>query len=296
MWRTQSALVTGRGHRKEGKPLQDRTCILQENGVTAAALADGAGSAAWSQEGAQAAVETACNLLCGDFDRLFQAGTPAELRKRVLEPVRSAVEQRAGELGAPVSELACTMLTVAVQGDRYLIFHLGDGVIAYQKAGTVRIASAPWNGEFVNSTVFVTSQNALRHARVYRGSQPELEGFCLMSDGCEPALYDKRRNRMAPLLRVLFQQVQLMGRESSSEILDAVMQGLIAPRTQDDCSMVLLTRPGARFGRWEQMTTREKANVLGVRTQNRCRRRHQINRYADRFGVITPTEREETQL
>jgi len=295
MWRTQSALVTGRGQRKTGKPLQDRTCILQENDVTAAALADGAGSADWSQEGAHVAVETACNLLCGDFDRLFQAGTPMELRRKILEAVRDAVEQRAGELGVPVSELACTMLVVAVQGDRYLIFHLGDGVIAYQKAGTVRIASIPWNGEFVNSTVFVTSQNALRHARVYRGTRPELEGFCLMSDGCEPALYDKQRNRMAPLLRILFQQVQLMGRQSSSEILNAVMRGLIAPRTQDDCSMVLLTRPGARFGRWEQMTAREKANVLGVRTQDRCRRRHQINHYAERYGVITPMKREETR-
>ena len=288
MWHIQCASVTGRGHRRAGKPLQDRTFTLKSGGVTAAALSDGAGSAEWSQEGAQIAAETACRILCGQFERLYQAKTPTELRRAVLDPVRDALERRAVELCVPVSELACTLLAVAAQGDRYLIFHLGDGVIAYQKAGAVRVASVPWNGESVNSTVFITSRDALRHCRVYRGTQTELEGFCLMSDGCEPALYDRRRNRMAPLLRILFRQVQLLKKEISSEILDAVMQNLIAARTQDDCSMVLLTRPGARFGHWEQMTAKEKAVVLGVRTRDRCRRRRQINRYAEKYGVTAP--------
>ena len=286
MWHIQTASVTGRSHRRTGAPMQDRTCVRTEYDVTAAVLADGAGSAACSQEGAEAVVQAISRYLCENFDDLYQAKTPLELRRNILVQARAAVEKRAQALGVPVRELACTLLAAAMKEDRYLLVHLGDGVIAYRKAGAVKVASHPWNGEFANSTVFVTSPNALRHCRVFRGEQAELEGFCLMSDGCEAALYNKRKQRMAPLLEILFQQTQLLESGTAGEILEAVMGGVISRCSQDDCSLILLTRKGSRFGRWEHMTPREKAAVLGVRTQNRSRRRKQVNRYAKAYGVV----------
>lgn len=285
MWHTQTACVTGRSHQRSGMPLQDRTCVRTEGGVTAAAVSDGAGSARLSQEGAGAAVQRVCRFLCQHFDALYQSETPAQLRQAVLEQAQEAVSSRARELDAPLRELACTLLAVAVKGDQYLLFHLGDGVIAYQKEGSLQVASVPWNGEFANSTVFVTSPNALRHCRVYRGTQPKLEGFCLMTDGCEAALYDKRRQRVAPLLGVLLQQTQLLQAQTAAEILDEVLTRVIARRSYDDCSLVLLSRAGSRFGRWAQMSPREKAAVLGIQTQNNSRRRKQINRYAKAYGI-----------
>lgn len=68
MWHTQSAVVTGRGHLLLRLPGQDRTFTLEENGVTVAALADGAGSAPLSHEGAEQAVRAACRSFAGNLN------------------------------------------------------------------------------------------------------------------------------------------------------------------------------------------------------------------------------------
>lgn len=286
MWHTQWAAVTGRGHLRRGLPCQDRVCTLTQNGVTAAALADGAGSQPLSQEGAEAAVERACQILCRDFGQLMEAATPMELRRSVLVPVREAILRRAEALGAEVSALACTLLAVAVRGDEYLLLHTGDGVIAYQKAGRVLLASTPQNGEFANATTFVTSPQALRNTKVLRGRQEGLEGFLLMSDGCGTSLYQHQTGKVAPLAGRLLQRAELLDRAVSQDQLAAVLDRAIAHRTQDDCSLALLTRSTERFGRWERLTPREQAQVLGVRTQNRNRRRRMIRRYAAIYGAV----------
>lgn len=285
MWHTQSARVTGRGHLRKGLPCQDRTWIMGANGVTAIALADGAGSAQWSQEGAAVAVRQVCELLCAEFDSLFRAPSPVLARKVILEEVRGAIRDRAEQLGVRSRELACTLLAVAMRGDTYLVFHVGDGVIGYQRAGKLLVASAPRNGEFANTTTFVTSADALRASRILKGSNPDLEGFVLMSDGCEAALYHKRKQKLAPLMTKLFQRAELLGRESAQGQLEAVLDQIIARRTQDDCSLALMVRPGRRFGRWERMTQREKAAMLGILTENQNRRRRAIQRYAKLYGV-----------
>ena len=295
MWHIHTSSVTGRNHQRKGTPIQDRTCVRTEGGVTAVALADGAGSASLSQEGAEAAVQRTCQFLCQNFDALYCAETPVALRRAILVQAVEALVQRAGELGAPAQELACTLMAVAVKGDRYLIFHVGDGVVVYQKEGKVKAASVPWNGEFANHTVFLTSPDALQRSKGYRGIQPKLEGFCLMSDGSGAALYEKRKERPAPILKILLQQTQLLGNDIAAEILESVMQKIVSPRTQDDCSLILLTRKGAHFGCWETMSPREKAAVLGIRTGKRSKRRRQINRYAMKYGVIR-TERNRKEI
>lgn len=48
MWNTRIAACTGTGHRTYHQQCQDRTAKRSERGVTAVALADGAGSASLS--------------------------------------------------------------------------------------------------------------------------------------------------------------------------------------------------------------------------------------------------------
>lgn len=285
MWHIQDAVVTGRGHLLRQQPGQDRTFSLTRNGVTAAALSDGAGSAPLSHEGAEQAVRAACEVLCGQFETFSGPATPFEMRRAVLEAVQAAIRRRARELDTHPSALACTLLAVAVQGDRYLVFHVGDGVIGYQKEGVVRVVSRPQNGEFANTTTFVTARDALVKSRVLRGRQPELEGFVLLSDGCEAALYHKGKEKLAPLVGRLFQRAELLSQEVSRQWLRAVIEGPVAHRTQDDCSLLLLSRQTESFGHWARLTQREQAAVLGVATQNRNRRRRMIRRYRALYGA-----------
>jgi hypothetical protein len=285
MWHTQTAAVTGRGHLRQGLPCQDRTWSLSRNGVTAIALADGAGSAPLSHEGAACAVQTVCGVLCERFDALSTAATPLDMRRAVLEPVRQSIQARANALNVSARDLACTLLAVAVKGDAYLIFHVGDGVIGYQKAGKLLVASAPQNGEFANTTTFVTSPDALKKSRVLRGTQAELEGFVLMSDGCEAALYQKRKRSLAILVKRLFQRTAMFSPEAGEAHLTEMLETIISARTQDDCSLALLTRQPEPLKAWYSMTQRDKAAILGVATQNRNRRRRMIRQYARKYGV-----------
>lgn len=285
MWHTQAASVAGKGHHTLQMPCQDQTYMLNDHGVTAIALADGAGSALFSHEGATIAVEQACQVLCSQFDTLSTSASPLVMRQAILEPVLYHIRRRAQEQNVPVQELACTLLAVAVREDQYLLFHIGDGVIGYQKQGELKVASIPNNGEFTNTTTFVTSRNALLKARVMRGQSHELEGFVLMSDGCEPALYDKRNNRLAPFIKKLFQRAELFAPDISIDQMVAALSNPIADRTQDDCSLALLTRKTDHFGHWDKLPPKERAAILGIRTDNCNRRRRQINRYAALYQV-----------
>ena len=57
------ACALGLNHIKEGIQCQDKICSLHENGVTAAALAEGAESASFSHVGADTAVRALCKKL-----------------------------------------------------------------------------------------------------------------------------------------------------------------------------------------------------------------------------------------
>lgn len=285
MWITQRAEQVGRSHRATEKPCQDKTSSLCCNGVTSMALADGAGSADLSHEGAACAAEAACEVLCRRFEELSTAASPLEMRLCVLQAVSERITQRAKELHVSTSELACTLLAVAVQGDRYLLFHVGDGVIAYRKKGKLLVASGPENGEFSNTTVFVTSKNALLKSRVMRGKQPALDGFVLMSDGCETALYRKKNKRLAPILNRLFQRAELLDQTVSEQMLKSVLRNVISRRTVDDCSLAVMVKEKTRSNSWNRLTLREKASVLGILTGKRSRQRRQIRR-AERECVV----------
>ena len=286
MWHTQTAAVTGSGHQRQGLPCQDKTWSLETNGITAIALADGAGSARLSHEGAEIAVQTICRTLCEQFDELYVSSSPMEMRVRALQEVRQRIRLHAAERNAAIGNFACTLLAVAVRGDEYLLVHVGDGVIGYQKSGKLLVASRPQNGEFANATTFVTSPDVLQKARVLRGRQPKLEGFVLMSDGCEAALYQKKKATIAPLMGRLFQRSELLEHDAAEGLLEMVLECAVAPRTRDDCSLAVMTRKGKSFLPWGRLPQREQAAVLGVGTGDRNKRRRAIRKYAKAFGVV----------
>lgn len=246
--------------------------------MSAIALADGAGSCTLSQEGAETAVKTVCETLCSRFEELYAAPGPQAVRSALLGAVREAVSARAKELGTEAKQLSCTLLAVAVKDERFLLLHVGDGVIGCRKNGVLRTLSAPTNGEFSNTTVFVTSNAALTGAAVRKGKLNGAEGFVLMSDGCEAALYSKRTQTLAPVLHKTMERCQLFTPAAADRYLTPLLTVSIAGRTLDDCSLAMLTRQVGRFGDWARMQPRQKAALLGITTENRAKRRRQIRR------------------
>ncbi len=241
-WRAVGAVETGRSHLREGKVCQDKICILTRNGVMTTALADGCGSAKVPELGAEVVTRRICQLLCDRFEEFLHNPAGAEVKQEILRQLYEALDECCLSHGCTREDLASTLLAVAVRGDCYLMLHIGDGVIGYVRNGRIRVASVPDNGEFANETTFVTAPDALSSLRIYKGRNELIEGFVLMSDGCEASFYNRANVVLAP---VLTRQIYRLGITSEAFFRPSLEQSMaetIRYRTMDDCSLILAAK------------------------------------------------------
>ncbi|UWP69556.1 PP2C family serine/threonine-protein phosphatase [Subdoligranulum variabile] len=259
MWHFLQCAVQGRGHRQSELPCQDKTFCLYANGVYVSALADGAGSARLSHEGAQAV----CELLCRDMTENFAAYVSQKdgvaVKQKILGCVRDCLHQLSGRLSCKMEDLASTLLVAAVNEEHFILAHIGDGVIGYLKDDELHVASHPDNGEFANTTVFTTSPSALSSMRLFKGKVASIDGIVLMSDGTEMSLYDKAHRTLAPILKRIMQMSIYLPADKLHELLLRSFEELITQNTTDDCSIAILTNDRDCFhGFCSLPTTRQK--------------------------------------
>lgn len=239
--------VRGRGHVLDGRHGQDRSKFLSRGGVQALCLADGAGSAKQSGFGAQALVEEGCALFVDSFAQFIASDDGAWVKMNIVQRLLGRLHVVAGRRGCDMKDLAATFLIVAASGDRFVVAHVGDGVIGYLKNGELRVVSRPDNGEFANQTSFVTSERAAAEMRLFRGSLEGVSGFVLMSDGTSSSLYDQRTGQLAPACA---RMVGLVGAAPSRTVknpehkkqLRKLVDTRIRNATKDDCSIGILGR------------------------------------------------------
>jgi len=239
--------VRGRGHERDGTRGQDRTAYLSLRGVQVLCLADGAGSATHSEYGAQAVVEEGCRILTEKFADLVTSDDGHRSGREILERLRGRLDQVAARLDCSLADLASTFLAVAVSADRFVVVHIGDGVIGYIKHGDIRVVSAPDNNEFVNQTTFVTSANVSASMRLSRGSLEGVTGFIQMSDGTSASLYDYRAKKQAPACAKL---IEAVGNVRNTQVrnpeykkrLRRLVDTRLRQATKDDCSIGILAR------------------------------------------------------
>lgn len=237
----------GRGHALDGTRGQDRTGYLSRGGVQALCLADGAGSATHSEHGAEALVHEGCRLLAERFTDFVASEDGLAVKLDILQHLRDRLKEIAGSREWELKDLAATFLAVAVSGNRFVIVHVGDGVIGYMRNGELRVASAPDNSEFANQTTFVTSEGAAARMRLSRGSLDGVAGFVLMSDGTASSLYSWRTQELAPACAKL---IALVGSAPTRQVnnpahekdLRRLVNTRIRSATKDDCSIGILGR------------------------------------------------------
>lgn len=276
-WRAAGAAQQGRSHLETSTPCQDHVATRTfPDGTVTGALSDGAGSSRFSHYGAQLLVARAQALLQAQFEPLFRAtNNLGSLRTRLVEDLRGELRELASaginfseeerkKFGLPprteqaqvqcdLQDLAATLLVVAINGGRFVALHIGDGVIGIEhllKSGPrTKPLSVPDNGEFINETRFITSQDAEEYIRVFRGHLDtrtrNIIGFVLMSDGPEVSLYKRTTNEMAQACSKLLNAGRELPEEVMNEQLAVTLKEVIAPRTHDDCSIVLIARSAA---------------------------------------------------
>lgn len=276
MWNTIQCAVQGRGHIKSNTPCQDKTYSMITDTTQVIALADGAGSAKFSHYGAETVVKFICSELIKKFSICFNNNNGAAVKQQLIEGILESLNKTAMQLECEIKELASTLLFVAVKNDQFIIAHIGDGVIGYLKDNEMKIASQPENGEFVNTTVFTTSKDAIMTMRLIKGSLGTIQGFVLMSDGTETSLYSKKEHKLADVLRMIMQMSTIISSDNVQKQLKQSFENLIINKTMDDCSIAMLVKKNKEFKGYTKMSNLQKSVLLKVdyRTSKKVLRRY----------------------
>jgi serine/threonine protein phosphatase PrpC len=250
-WRVVAASVRGTSHEKTGQPCQDvHNWDIVPPGALVAVVADGAGSAAQGELGADVAARAVVEMICSD--RAMPPWPDDDpgwqlLLTNALKAARMAVEAEAAAHEVTVWDLATTLIVVVATPELVAAAQVGDGAaVVGDSEGNMIALTAPQSGEYINETTFLISPDALDKAQVtvWRGTPTHL---AVLSDGLQMlALQMPDGTPHAPFFSPLFRFVTNATdeREAEEQLTAFLRSPRVTERTNDDLTLLLATRVG----------------------------------------------------
>ena len=102
--------------------------------------------------------------------------------------------------------------------------------------------------------------------------------FVLMSDGTEHSLYHKPSRALADILTDVIQRACLIRTDVLQRQLADTFASVVCPRTQDDCSIAILARPGKALRIADQLSVEERRRLYHIQ-RARTHTARRIRRY-----------------
>ena len=247
MWRVIGASVAGTAHQSTNTPCQDAHCFRASDRWLVLAVADGAGSASLSQEGAKLATQTAVNFITEQLQRRHPVIRPdfLELLSETLKVVRESLLTLSEQKQCQLNQLATTISCAVVTDTHLAAIQVGDGTIVCRDAsGETFQILRPKRGEYANETHFITSDDAFMHTQIQISRRP-IVSLAALTDGlirlaCVLPDFRPYPNFFHPL----FDFVQ--SDKSDSELIVSLQNFLLSEavcsRTHDDKTLVLAGR------------------------------------------------------
>ena len=241
MWDVGGRSVIGTAHEKVALPCQDCWVSRPHRGLSnrrLIALADGAGFAKHAEAAARIAVERAVEQMAEYSGDLHDIG--ADEVHDWLSSVRERLAEEARETQCDLGDYSCTLLAALIENEEAYFWQVGDGGWVVQTQQGIEVATWPSSGEFINQTVFATSERALSewtHAHI-----PKIQAILGFTDGLEHLCLDFPNKAVhRPLVAKLF--ASLSNCPSPSEVENHLQSflssDLVNDRTDDDKTMVL---------------------------------------------------------
>jgi hypothetical protein len=248
-WAVLAAAVRGKSHEKTGQPCQDAVAWRQtRQGLLLGAVADGAGSARLSEVGSELAARHALDHLETALadPAAWQDAAQARARLRAaFETARAALAAEAQKRQARPADLATTLLVCVAGADRLWAAQVGDGAVVFAGAdGAWQALTRPAAGEYLNETVFLTSDAALERLQIETRAGPVRE-LALFSDGLQMlALKMPEAAPHAPFFQPLFAWFrQVPDPETARAELEAWLRSpRVTDRAEDDLTLLLARR------------------------------------------------------
>lgn len=251
-WTWAGARARGAAHRRTGLPCQDAFAgtVWQpesDGGVLIAALADGAGFAECADAGAWLATAAFVGTVQSHLKSVgFSAECAGDLLRYATEEARTAVITLAALEGRPPTDFASTLVACILDANGGALAQIGDGaavVSSLDEPDNWYAALWPDHGEFVNTTRFLTDDDAFEHLRVVTCPQP-VGAICLFTDGLERLLLDFAMRRVhTPFFESILAQLGASRCEGEagcfSQALSELLQSeKVTQRTDDDTSIL----------------------------------------------------------
>ena len=247
-WRAYGASVRGTSHQRSGLPCQDAHGWRElPAGGLLCAVADGLGSAARADEGAQRAVAAALDALTATLAAAPAASDEAAITghlRAAFAAARAALERGADP--NPLRDYATTLLLAAVTPDWSAVGQIGDGaVVGHWPDGRLETLSLPQRGEYANETTPLTSPDAIERLQVRVWPAP-LRALALFSDGLQGLCINLATG--APFERFFAPFLQALGGPFDPDATGARLTAFlesprVCARTDDDKTLLVAGLP-----------------------------------------------------
>lgn len=249
MWRHIAQSLQGPSHLADGTCCQDfhgvKVLGQKTESVLVACVADGAGSARFSQFGSKTACESLLELASAHFNSNGHFdGFSREDAIGWCEDIHTRIKSAAAEMDCTARELATTLSAVIATPNSSSFFQIGDGGIVVRHNGVCGIVFWPQSGEYANSTNFITSDD-YRDQLEFVSVDSSFGEIALMTDGLERlALSFNQHIPHAPFFEPLFRALRTA--ENLTQLGEDLRIFLgstsVQQRSDDDKTIILASR------------------------------------------------------
>jgi hypothetical protein len=251
-WKVLCGSVKGSSHELSGQPCQDyahcRSFEVASNPVLVAVCSDGAGSALHADAGAK----LACMTFLGAASKALNDGLRVtEICQRLLldwaRQTRARLSLEACVRNLDPREFACTLLTAIVSHEGAVFSQIGDGAIVVKTDKRYETVFWPQNGEYVNTTFFLTGADFEERLQVRSLGHP-VDDLALFTDGLQFLALDfASRSVHNPFFEPMFESLRAATEPEPLEgpFTEFLNSKPVNDRTDDDRTLILATRRSA---------------------------------------------------
>lgn len=250
-WKIIEASVAGTLHKARELPCQDAFAVrVFETGAgetLVIAVSDGAGSAKFAETGAR----FVCDYFISEIGALLENGGKAsdlnqDFSHQFPPKLQTALAEEVGNQN--LSDYACTFLALAASEDETVFLQIGDGAIVYStEPDEFRLFTIPQQGEYANSTFFITDESAAENLK-FEKIRNGVKELAIFTDGLQRLAIDfQSKQPYQPFFRSMLAPLRLLNSAENlekklSEFLDSPK---INERTDDDKTLILASSGNA---------------------------------------------------
>ncbi|MCA9234051.1 MAG: protein phosphatase 2C domain-containing protein [Planctomycetales bacterium] len=244
-----SCSLRGPSHEASGAPCQDSAWVdvvdTPAGGCLVAGVADGAGSARFSDEGSS----TTCKIIAENVVSHLKtdpqlAGLQRDVVLQWCDQTRRTLQEMSRDRGCEVREFATTLCVAIVAETRSAFFQIGDGAIILGSHDAFGVVFWPQSGEYANSTNFLTADNFESHLECVKVER-SFTDVALLTDGMERmGLHFSSKTPYLPFFTPLLNTLraaddsQILG----EELRRFLQSDSVRNRSDDDKTIIVATR------------------------------------------------------